>query len=71
MSCEEEKRTYNMQKVKMNHVARKKPTAGSSWPFDAYASRTPDPGMKIVAYASQKPPYDENAIRRKYIVSQK
>lgn len=30
-----------------------------------YAARMPELGMKIVAYESQKPPYDENAARKK------
>lgn len=45
-----------MQNVKISHVARKKPTAGSSWFVPWYEVMIPDPGMKIVAYASQNPP---------------
>lgn len=63
--------TYSMRNVKMNHVARKNPMAWPSWPAPgapvAYASATPDPGIRIVAYDSQKPPYDENAARKTFL----
>lgn len=47
----------------MNHVMRYIPSAELSSSGSAYASRTPDPGRKMVANDIQKPPYMVKAAK--------
>jgi hypothetical protein len=55
--------------VKMNHPARKNPTAegklSSADPL--YASPMPKPGVTTIAYEIQKPPYDDRAVAPKVL----
>lgn len=50
------KRTHRNMKVRTNHVIRYIPSACESSSSVEYAVSTPLPGIKIVAYDSQKAP---------------
>ena len=65
-----ERRVQRSNKVvKINHPARKKPKAMSSVvpPLAVYASMIPKPGVKMIAYEIQKPPYDDRAVAPKVL----
>lgn len=48
--------------VKMNQPARKKPSTEASSLASVYASSAWKPGVRRMAYESQKPPYDDSAV---------